>query len=655
MLVSTPGSSARMSGLTLYRTIQIVSPATTFGATLWRQGFLYTIEWRIVPTASLRVAGPYARWRAVQHTPTERETATDLATAAERFEQIVAEQPTGLAPSGVYVRPDGMDDGTLARAVLSGAEPAPEELAMAELVRQIYPAVSGSAREAILGFVRDAPLTLGCWSGWKWLYKQAEATTDIELLATAVRRLRAGSAWLRPEYPTPVPFINRYPSPQTVRYLRRRMARYERNLAVADPEASERLRSAILAPVDEVPTKATGADLDTILATLTSRNSTAVATAADLYWSADLSSCESLLATLGQSILPGETLELSLIEAIIRWMPAAPRDEHYAGRRASLMRWLGEHFDTPQPEATRITIANCIWQTDDEYLHRHARMALIQAANDYLPAWVSAVRVAVPPDLRTILNDVEARIRDTIWKPADVRILAPLIRSFGAPDLVERVADLAPDTFQEAGMGLTELFNHPISNVAVWARRQAIDTGLPGAEMLRLIESRRDDDHLIMVSSVSKLRADDPDLLACVQRLLGDARPRLRRLGVTLAQTHQSTLPVQPALVVLAATSDRAAWSLALDLLEQEPDVIADVPRLVVAALRERWATPRQRAAITQQIEAAPRQCQEIVLAIARTGYPVQREWALRILINLAKDGVMVPGVELIELQEAGR
>ena len=657
MTVSVSGPTAAARRLTLWRAIEIVSPTTTLGAVIWRQGFLYVIEWRIVSTELLRSPHRSTRQHAIRDAPVERETASGLATAIERFGQIVDEQPAGLAPSRMYVRPESLDDGTLAHAVLAGSEPAPDNLAMAELVQQMYPIASGPAREAILSFVRQTQLTWGYWAGWKWLYKQAEATADIELLAAAIGRLRSTPAWLQPDDPSPIPFIDRYPSPQTVRYLLRRMARFERKLAANDPDAQERLRQELERARTNTETDEKSADIDhaSILAELVAGIPGAADTVGNLFWSSDPESRKSLLAIVRERAITDINQAIPLVQSIARWMPVAVHDSELPDRRLALIDLLGELFDTPQPEDTRITIAGCIWQVDDASLHQRARAALMQAENAHLPAWVSALRAAAPPDLPTTLADVEARIRFTVWDPADVRLLAPLMKSLDAPDLFERVVDLAPDTFQTDGMGLSEMFNHDIPKVAEWARQQAAESGLTGAEILRLIESRRQADVATLIGAVGKLPATDLNLLRCVRRLLTDDRPRLRRLAVPLVRAHRGSLPARPVIAALAASPDREARSLALDLLEQEPAVIADVPGLVVAALTERWATPQQRAAITQQIEAAPRQSQAVVLAIARNGYPLQREWALRILIDLAQDGVEVPGVELIELQEAGR
>jgi hypothetical protein len=107
--------------------------------------------------------------------------------------------------------------------------------------------------------------------------------------------------------------------------------------------------------------------------------------------------------------------------------------------------------------------------------------------------------------------------------------------------------------------------------------------------------------------------------------------------------------------MALAATPDRAAWSLALDLLARHPEHIAGLPEFVAGVLLGRWATPRQRATITQRIETTPGMYQQVILEVARRGYPVQREWALRLLIEMASNGVAVPGFELIGLAEVGR
>ena len=58
-----------------------------------------------------------------------------------------------------------------------------------EHVRHLFPPTDDQARAALLEFARSAPLVYGPWRHFKWLYKQAEATTDADLLGPLIGRL----------------------------------------------------------------------------------------------------------------------------------------------------------------------------------------------------------------------------------------------------------------------------------------------------------------------------------------------------------------------------------------------------------------------------------------------------------------------------------
>jgi hypothetical protein len=648
-MLPLPGATST-GNLTLLRVAHATSLWLDFGAALWREGFLFFIESRFTPVRTKK--NPFGRGAR-----SEVETSSDLSWASERFEQIVAEHCEDATPVYSYVRPASLDDGTLAQAVLVGIERVDDHLTMAELVRQIYPAATGAAREQILDFVGRAPLTWGCWAGWKWLYKQAEAANDIELLAAAIARLRASPTWLRPDSLPLVPFVDRYPSPRTMRYLLRRMERYERTLAKTDPDAGDHLRRALepYAPMAPNVVKAPRSSDESPPATLAPVPSPEADTVAARYWSSSLAECAAFAtATLDQAEMDLAGA-LSSIEEIIRREQAVPRDPLLPNRRALMIDLLGQILDSSMTEPRRITVAGCIWKVGDAALSMQACAVLMRAPNEDLPAWTTALRVASPPELEAILEDVETRIRFTVWDAADVRLLAALMMSFAATDLLDRVVAVAPDAFHSPGMELSALFDSPDPEVAGWARERVLDVGLPGTVLLRLVESNWIADVAMLSGAVGLLRSDDPDLVACMRRLLADERPRVRRMGIALARRHQDTLPVQLAIQALAAARERDAWMLALDLVAREPERVADAPGLVVRALLERWMTPHQRSAITRQIEAAPRAYQDVLLAVARRGQPRQREWALRLLIDLSHQGVATPGFELVPLAEVGQ
>lgn len=133
-----------------------------------------------------------------------------------------------------YDRPWGIDDGLLAETVVLGAL-LPKGPAAGEVVRQLWGREERNARAAVLWFAEHEALRYGGWANWKWLFKQAEASNDVELLAVMFSRLDTYA---------PVPstwnwegLLSEAPSTATFGYLKRRARRYLRRLADRDPES----------------------------------------------------------------------------------------------------------------------------------------------------------------------------------------------------------------------------------------------------------------------------------------------------------------------------------------------------------------------------------------------------------------------------------
>src|SRR4051812_11004845 len=97
-------------------------------------------------------------------------------------------------------------------SVQPGSESAPATSGRPRMQR-LYPATNGVTRAHILSFAAGARLRFGEWQQLKWLYKQAEAAHDMELLGTLIGRLDAA--------PFPVD-DEALPSAATLAYMKRR-------------------------------------------------------------------------------------------------------------------------------------------------------------------------------------------------------------------------------------------------------------------------------------------------------------------------------------------------------------------------------------------------------------------------------------------------
>lgn len=146
-----------------------------------------------------------------------------------------------------------LENGRLAESVASGKTPMPGGLEAGEIMRQLWGRNENAARAAIIEYAKKAPLTYGHWSHWKWLYKQAEAQFDLEILEVMLKRLdglRAGEntrkiffSWTQQE-----------PSSRTIDYMKRRARRFMRDLAEIDPASYIELAYRILAqPLTKEP------------------------------------------------------------------------------------------------------------------------------------------------------------------------------------------------------------------------------------------------------------------------------------------------------------------------------------------------------------------------------------------------------------------
>ncbi len=136
-----------------------------------------------------------------------------------------------------YERPAGLADGSLANRVTMG-RPLPDGPAAGEVARQLWGRADGPARAAMLRFAAEAPLTYGHWSHWKWLYKQAEAASDMDLLGVMIPRLdTALSDGTRDPSRAPFSWLEQTPRAATLAYMQRRARRFMRDLAARDPAA----------------------------------------------------------------------------------------------------------------------------------------------------------------------------------------------------------------------------------------------------------------------------------------------------------------------------------------------------------------------------------------------------------------------------------
>jgi hypothetical protein len=101
------------------------------------------------------------------------------------------------------------------------------QLALAEVVTDLYQQRTGPARELLRILIAEAPLRFGMWGGLKRVYKQVERDLDAELFGAFAARwdveLTRGNH-------------NRDVSVGTLRYLSRRTWRFLRQLGKADPE-----------------------------------------------------------------------------------------------------------------------------------------------------------------------------------------------------------------------------------------------------------------------------------------------------------------------------------------------------------------------------------------------------------------------------------
>ncbi len=106
-------------------------------------------------------------------------------------------------------------------------------------VRCLFPPKSEAARAQVLAFARSAPLKPGNWRELKWLYKQAESTTEDDVLATLIARFDATEFAQQIEGPSDL----------TIGYMKRRARRYLRALGQSDPDRYTQLAQRVLATV----------------------------------------------------------------------------------------------------------------------------------------------------------------------------------------------------------------------------------------------------------------------------------------------------------------------------------------------------------------------------------------------------------------------
>lgn len=166
-----------------------------------------------------------------------------------------------------YERPQGVEDGSLATGIADGsgswifgqatsknasstvlttteAQNLPYGIATGEIVRQLWGRSELAARVAMLDFLQRIPFTYGHWTHWKWLYKQAEAHDDFEMLAVAIARLDRQPLIDNANQATA--FSNTAPSLNTIMYMKRRARRFLHQLAKRNPEQYVQLANSIL-------------------------------------------------------------------------------------------------------------------------------------------------------------------------------------------------------------------------------------------------------------------------------------------------------------------------------------------------------------------------------------------------------------------------
>ena len=133
-----------------------------------------------------------------------------------------------------YKRPAELDNGLLVKKLLASSSPKlGTEPHTGEVVRQLWGRAEPHIRQIVLDFARQASLTYGNWSHWKWLYKQAEAANDLELLTSMLGRIDTAKA--RSEYGPPFSWLACTPSQHTFDYMKRRGRRYLHQLAKGQP------------------------------------------------------------------------------------------------------------------------------------------------------------------------------------------------------------------------------------------------------------------------------------------------------------------------------------------------------------------------------------------------------------------------------------
>jgi len=147
-----------------------------------------------------------------------------------------------------YERPAGIDDGSLAQRVARGRA-LPDGVAAGDVIRQLWGRNEPAARAAVLRFAREAPLTYGHWSHWKWLYKQAEAAGDADLLATMMPRIDAAT----PAEPGAFSWLEQTPRAATLAYLKRCARRALCLLAARDAASYVDLAGQILLAAGQEP------------------------------------------------------------------------------------------------------------------------------------------------------------------------------------------------------------------------------------------------------------------------------------------------------------------------------------------------------------------------------------------------------------------
>lgn len=100
-------------------------------------------------------------------------------------------------------------------------------LGLADLLESLYDRASGFARETLFTAAREAPLVLGVWGALKRVYKRAEADYDAALFGVLAARFDLAASTESQHADV---------SRGTLVYLRRRAARFLRQLGKAAPE-----------------------------------------------------------------------------------------------------------------------------------------------------------------------------------------------------------------------------------------------------------------------------------------------------------------------------------------------------------------------------------------------------------------------------------